>query len=77
MVMDSAATDNYVDPALTPGLRAYMRDVEELRAPHTIVSGTTVSTRADHVRVLLQCSGCFLGRGLLVFCRCRAASGGV
>ena len=36
MVVDSGATDNYVDPALTPGLRAYMRDVEELRLPHTI-----------------------------------------
>ena len=38
MVVDSGATDNYVDPALTPGLRAYMRDVEELRVPHTIVA---------------------------------------
>ena len=37
MVVDSGATDNYVDPALTPGLRAYMRDVEELRVPHSIV----------------------------------------
>ena len=37
MVVDSGATDNYVDPALTPGLRAYMRDVEELRVPHTTV----------------------------------------
>ena len=38
MVVDSGATDNYVDPVLTPGLRAYMRDVEELRVPHTIVA---------------------------------------
>ena len=38
MVVDSGATDNYVDPALTPGLRAYMREVEELRVPHTIVA---------------------------------------
>ena len=38
MVVDSGATDNYVDAALTPGLRAYMRDVEELRVPHTIVA---------------------------------------
>ena len=38
MVVDSGATDNYVDPALTPGLRAYMHDVEELRVPHTIVA---------------------------------------
>ena len=28
MVVDSGATDNHVDPALTHGLRAYMRDVE-------------------------------------------------
>ena len=28
MVVDSGATDNYVGPALAPGLRAYMRDVE-------------------------------------------------
>ena len=26
MVVDSGATDNYVDPALTPGVRAYMCD---------------------------------------------------
>ena len=38
MVVDSGATDNYVDPTLTPRLRAYMRDVEELRVPHTIVA---------------------------------------
>ena len=37
MVVDSGATDNYVDPAFTPGLGAYMRDVEELPVPHTIV----------------------------------------
>ena len=38
MTVDSGATDNYVDPALSPGLRAYMRDVEERRVPHTIVA---------------------------------------
>ena len=38
MVVDSGATDNYVDPAFTPGLGAYMRDVEELRVLHTIVA---------------------------------------
>ena len=38
MVVDSGATDNYVDPALAPGLRAYMRDVKELRVPHTIAA---------------------------------------
>ena len=37
-MVDSGATDNFVDPALTPGLRAYMRDVEERRVPHTIVA---------------------------------------
>ena len=37
IMVDSGATDGYVDPALTPGVRAYMRDVEELRVPHTIV----------------------------------------
>ncbi|CAB1097546.1 unnamed protein product [Ectocarpus sp. CCAP 1310/34] len=34
----SGATDNYLDPGLTPGLRAHMRDVEHLRVPHTIVA---------------------------------------
>ncbi|CAB1109507.1 unnamed protein product [Ectocarpus sp. CCAP 1310/34] len=38
MVVDSGATDNYLDPGLTPGLRAHMRDVERLRVPHTIVA---------------------------------------
>ena len=38
MVADSGETDDYVDPALTPGLRAYMREVEELRVPHTVVA---------------------------------------
>lgn len=38
MLVDSGASDNYLDPALTPGLRAYMRDVEDLRVPHTIVA---------------------------------------
>eukprot|EP00752_Nemacystus_decipiens_P010251 g9135.t1 len=31
MVVDSGATGNYLDPALTPGLRSHMRDVEDLR----------------------------------------------
>ena len=38
MVVDSDVTDNYVDLALTPGLRAYMRDVEQLKVPHAIVA---------------------------------------
>lgn len=38
MVVDSGATDNYLDPALTPGLRAHMCDVEDLQVPHTIVA---------------------------------------
>ena len=38
MVLDSGATDTYVDPALTPGLLAKMRDVQHLRVPHTIVA---------------------------------------
>ena len=38
MVVDGSATDNYVDPARTLGLRTYMCDVEELRVPHTIVA---------------------------------------
>eukprot|EP00903_Cladosiphon_okamuranus_P015234 g14080.t1 len=38
MVVDSGATDNYLDPALTPGVRAIMHDVEDLRVPHTIVA---------------------------------------
>eukprot|EP00752_Nemacystus_decipiens_P010530 g9376.t2 len=38
MVVDSGATGNYLDPALTPGLRSRMRDVEDLRVPHTIVA---------------------------------------
>ena len=38
MVVDSGATDNYLDPALTPGVRAHMCDVEDLQLPHTIVA---------------------------------------
>ena len=38
MVVDSGATNNYLDPALTPGVRAYMCDVEDLPVPHTIVA---------------------------------------
>ena len=36
--MDSGATNNYLDPALTPGVRAHMCDVEDLQVPHTIVT---------------------------------------
>lgn len=38
MIVDSGATDNYLDPALIPGLRTHMDDVEDLRVPHTIVA---------------------------------------
>ena len=38
LLVDSGASDNYLDPALTPGLRAYMSDVQDLRVPHTIVA---------------------------------------
>ena len=38
MVVYSGATDNHVDPALTRSFGAYMRDVDELRVPHTIVA---------------------------------------
>ncbi|CAB1113505.1 unnamed protein product [Ectocarpus sp. CCAP 1310/34] len=38
IVVDSGATDNYLGPGLTPGLRAHMRDVEHFRVPHTIVA---------------------------------------
>ena len=38
MAVDSGATDNYLDPALTPGVRAHMCDVEDLQVPHTIVA---------------------------------------
>ena len=38
MVVDSGATNNYLDHALTPGVPAQMCDVEDLRVPHTIVA---------------------------------------
>ena len=37
MVVDSGTTNNYLDPALTPGVRANMCDVKDLQAAHTIV----------------------------------------
>ena len=38
MVVDSGATNNYFDPALTPGVRAHMCDVEGFQVPYTIVA---------------------------------------
>ena len=38
MVVDSGATANFLDPELTPGVRARMRDIEILSVPHTIVA---------------------------------------
>ena len=38
MVVESGATNNYLDPALTPRVRAHMCDVEDLQVPHTIVA---------------------------------------
>ncbi|CAB1113015.1 unnamed protein product [Ectocarpus sp. CCAP 1310/34] len=38
MLVDSGATDNYLDPALTPGVRAHMRDIEDLRIPLPIIT---------------------------------------
>ena len=38
MVVDSGATNKYLDPALTPGVRAHMCDVEDLQVPHTVVA---------------------------------------
>ena len=38
MLMDSEATDNYLDPALTPGVRAHMRDIEDLRIRLPIIA---------------------------------------
>ena len=38
MVVDSGATKNYLDPALTLGVRAHMCDVEDLQVPYTIVA---------------------------------------
>ena len=38
MLVDSGATDNFPDPALTPGARAHMRDIEDLRIPLPIIA---------------------------------------
>ena len=38
MLVDSGATDNYLDPALTPGVQAHMRDIEDLRIPLPIIT---------------------------------------
>ena len=38
MVVDSGATNNYLDPALSPGVWALMCDVEGLQVPRTIVA---------------------------------------
>ena len=38
MLVDSGATDNYLDPALTPGVRAHMRYIEDLRIPLPIIA---------------------------------------
>ena len=37
MFVDSGATNNYLDPALTPDVRAHVCDVEDLQIPHTVV----------------------------------------
>ena len=38
MVVDSGGTDNFLDPELTPGVRARMPDIEILSVPKTIVA---------------------------------------
>ena len=38
ILVDSGATDNLLDPALTPGVRAHMRDIEDLRIPLPIIA---------------------------------------
>ena len=38
MLVDSGATDNYIDPALTPGVRAHMREIDDLRTPLSIIT---------------------------------------
>ena len=38
MVVNSGAINNYLDSALTPGVRVRMCDVEDLQVPHTIVA---------------------------------------
>ena len=58
MVVNIGATNNYLQPAPTPGVRALMCDVEDLQVPHTIVvagqhllkgviTGTMFSTVTD------------------------------
>ena len=38
MLVDSGASDRYVPPSLTPGLRASIGDFDVLQVPHTIVA---------------------------------------
>ena len=38
MVVDVGATNNNLDPAFTPGVRAHMCDVEDLQVPYTVVA---------------------------------------
>ena len=58
MMVDSRATDKYLDPALTPGVRAHMRNIEDLRMPlptiaagqhdlHGVTTGVLFGTVAD------------------------------
>ena len=58
MLVDSEATDNCLRLALTPGVRAHMRDVEDLRIPlpiiaagkhvlHGVTMGVLLGTVAD------------------------------
>ena len=39
ILVDSGAKDNYLDPALTPGVRVHMRDIADLRIPLPIIAG--------------------------------------
>ena len=58
MLVGSGATDNFLDPVLTPGVRAHMRDFEDLRIPlpiiaagqhvlHGVTTGVLFGTVAD------------------------------
>ena len=58
MLVDGGATDNYQDPAFTPGVRAHMRDIEDVRIPlpiiaagqhvlHGVTTGVLFGTVAD------------------------------
>ena len=38
MLVDSGASENHVDPSFTPGVRAHMRDNEDLRIPLPIIA---------------------------------------